>query len=336
MRMGILLAMLAASTAASAMGQAGTPSYHVAAPIAGPDGGWDYARVDPIHHRLYVARSNAVTVIDLDKPAPARSIGDIARGHAAVPFAAGNRLLVTSGGDATVRILDAASGAELHRIAVGKKADAAILDAAGRTAYVMNADSGTISVIDIASATVRKTITVKPALEYAAFAKDGTLFVNDEEANEVEPINVRTGTVGAAIPLGACEGPTGLAYDQAHDRLIASCANGKAAIVDAGRRRLSALVDIGSGADAVILDEARHLAFIPCGRDGVLDILSLAGPKVTRVGRVRTETGARTGALDPRTGAIYLPTAKYAPAAAPGARPQAVPGSFHVVVVRPG
>jgi hypothetical protein len=49
--------------------------------------------------------------------------------------------------------------------------------------------------------------------------------------------------------------------------------------------------------------------------------------------RVPTEIGARTGALDPATGMIYLPTARFGPPPAGGGRPPALPGSFHILVV---
>jgi len=52
------------------------------------------------------------------------------------------------------------------------------------------------------------------------------------------------------------------------------------------------------------------------------------------VGRVKTEVGARTGALDPETGDIYLPTARFAPVAQPGGKRAPVPGSFHILVVK--
>ena len=51
---------------------------------------------------------------------------------------------------------------------------------------------------------------------------------------------------------------------------------------------------------------------------------------------VKTELGARTGAVDPKTGKVYLPTASYGPPTTPGGRPAIVPGSFHIVVVSPG
>ena len=332
MRRQSLLALLAAAATPLAVAATPAPTYTAGPSIAGPDGSWDYARADDDGKHVYVARSNAVTVIDVATGAVS-SLGNVQRGHAVVPLS-GGKLLVTSGTDGTVRLFDTNSGTETATIPVGKKPDAAILDATKTHAYIMNADSGTVSVIDLASAKVTKTITVKPALEYAAFGSDGTLFINNEDANEIDTVDVVRGVAGKTIALPGCKAPTGLGFDKARNRLIASCANGKAAIVDARKRQLTALVDIGSGPDAVIMDEARDLAFIPCGRDGVLDILSLSGATVTHIGVVKTEVGARTGALNPKTGSIYLPTAKFGPPAAGGGRSAMLPGSFHVLVLK--
>ena len=179
-----------------------------------------------------------------------------------------------------------------------------------------------------------RTISVVPGLEFAAIS-GRTLFINNEDRNEIEVVDLDKGVTGAPIKLTGCEEPSGLALDAVHGRLISACANGTAAVTDVASRRLSQLVAIGHGPDAVILDAARSLAFIPAGKDGVLDVLDLSdAKKVTHKAAIRTGVGARTGALDPLTGAIYLPTAKLAPAAA-GARPRVVPGSFHVLVVKP-
>ena len=329
------LAFLALAT--SLAGAAPPPPHTVASSIPGPDGtGWDYARVDSATHRLYVAHGDAVTVIDLAHGRASSSIGAVSRAHAVLPIPGTTTLLVTSGRDGTVRLLDARDGRETARLAVGENPDAAIWDSATRRALVMNAQGGSVSVVDVAAARVERTIPVKPALEYAAVGPGGALFVNDEDANEIEVVDLRTGKTGTPIPLTGCEAPSGLGYDTASGRLISACANGKAAIVDARRRRLVGLVDIGRGPDAVIIDEARRLAFIPCGREGTLEVLSLDGPAgVRRIETVRTAVGARTGALDPSDGAVYLPIAEFGPPATAGGRPVAKPGTFHVLVVRP-
>ena len=327
--------LLAAALALTATTPSTAPQYVVTGSIAGPDGGWDYARVDPDARRLYVARTDAVTVVDLDKASTIASWGPIVRGHAVVPLP-GQRLLVTSGNDASVRFLDATDGHQLASVAVDKKPDAAIYDPATKRAFVMNATTGSISILDTVAMRVTGTIQVKPALEYAVLGKDGTLFVNDEDANEVEVIDLVHAKVLAPIAMPGCEGATGLGYDLRGNRLIGACGNGKAIVIDVTHRKVVASIDTGKGADAVIIDEARHLAFIPCGSDGVLDILTLDRAQVARAARVTTEVGARTGALDPKTGAVYLPTARFAPPVAGARRGAALPGSFHILKIVPG
>ncbi len=333
----LLLSALLAASALPLIAATPVPSYRLAENIPGPDGaGWDYARVDAGGVHLFVAHGDAVTEVDLAKGGKVRSIGHVEHAHAVVPIAGTTMLLVTSGNDSTVRLIDTATDQELASLNVEDDPDAAILDPATGHALVMNSHAGSVSEIDVHAKRVVRTIQVKPALEYAAIGPTRTLFINNEDENEIDTVDLATGKRSASIALTGCEGPTGMAYDAKTRRIISSCANGKAAIVDARLRKLVATLDIGRGPDAVIVDAKRRLAFIPCGRDGVLEILSLDAPGgVKRVTTVKTEVGARTGALDEKTGAIYLPTANFGPPPAPGKRPPALPGTFHIIVVRP-
>jgi YVTN family beta-propeller protein len=334
-KMSSLLASLCCFATATILQAAPAPRYVLSAPIAGPDdGGWDYAHVDPATNRLFVARGTSVTLVELSGHYAARAIGMVDHGHAVVPLP-GGKLLVTSGHDDSVRILDQQDGHELARIAVGSDPDAAFYDANSGRAVVMNAKAGSLSVIDPGTGKVSATIMIKPALEYGVMGPRGLMFVNDEDANEIEVVDLAKGKVMTPIAMPGCEGPSGLAYDARGDHLISACANGKASVVDAAKRHQIALLEIGKGPDAVILDEKRRLAFIPCGRDGILDVLSLDGANgVSVAAKVATEVGARTGTLDPRDGTLYLPTAKLGPPATPRGRPRPLPGTFHLVVVK--
>jgi DNA-binding beta-propeller fold protein YncE len=326
-----LLALLAVPVPAVA-GPA--PHYGVTGSIAGPDGGWDLLAVDAAGRRLFIARTANVTVVALRGAHRVSSLGAVDRGHAAVPIPRRGLLLVTSGNDGRARVYDTARGGLVADIAVGRKPDAAIWDERLAAVLVMNAQDGTLSVVDPARGTVTRTIRLAPGLELPALDEHGILFVNNEESNLIHVIDPATGTVRDPIPLAGCEGPTGLGYDRRGHRLIAACSNGKAAVVDTVTGRLVQLLDIGRGPDGVAIDEGRGVAFIPCGRDGELDVIPLRGGGPLAVAeRVRTEAGARTVALDPVTGALYLPTARFGPPPAGGGRPPMLPGSFHVLIV---
>lgn len=327
--------MIAGLTAAALPAAAAVPSYAVATSIPMPDGGWDYASFDPATREVLVARGDSVTAVDIARGEPARNFGSIAHGHAALPLPSG-RLAVTSGKDDTLRLFDLHDGKQLASVAVGEDPDAAIFDPRTGDVLVMDAHDGTVAVVDPKAAKVVRKIFLKPGLEYAVVDKSGALFVNNEDLNRIDVADPVTGVVAAPIALTGCEGPSGLAYDARTDRLIAACANGKAAVVDARRRMLIGLLDIGKGPDAVLLDSARRLAFIPCGRDGTLIQIGLDGAQGPHVvATIRTEAGARTGAIDPTDGTIYLPTARFAPPPAAGGRPVAIPGTTHLVVVKP-
>lgn len=305
--------------------------------IAGPDGGaWDYASVDAAAGRVYVARSTSVTSFDLTGKSAPQALGTFSHGHGVLPIPGTNHLLVSSGDDESVRVLDSASGTQLARIAVGKDPDAEVIDALNHRVFVMNAKDGTVSVIDLKTNAVEKTIALKPGLEFGAIGSDGTLFINNEDENEMELVDTTSLRAKGAMKLTGCEGPSGLAYDKATDQLIAACANKKVAVVKAHSRQLARLLPTGEGPDAVILDATRRRAYVPCGKSGELTVLSLDGAQGARVtGTIKTALNARTGALDPQTGKVYLPTADLAPPAPGQHRGSPIPGSFRLVVVQP-
>ena len=329
-----LLLTLAAGAVISA---APAPHYTIDRAIAGPDGGWDYAQVDPTTHRVYVAHGDVVTEIDPLHGDAVRSFGAIMKAHAVVPIPGGTTLLVTSGRDDSVRLFDLRDGSERAKIAVGSDPDAAFYDAARQRAVVMNAKAGTVSLIDVANAKVTGTIVLKPGLEFGVLGANDTLYVNNEDENEIETANLTSGKAGKAIALPGCTGPTGLGFDAKTGYLLSACANGKAALVNAKTGKLVTLISIGLRPDAVIIDTARRLAFIPCGKDGVLSAITLDAALGSMVATtIKTEIGARTGALDPSSGALYLPTARFDPPAKAGGRPVPIAGSFHIVVIRRG
>jgi DNA-binding beta-propeller fold protein YncE len=326
---GVVLAIAAPASAAERAG------YTLTASIPGSDGFWDIASWDPARHLVLVAHGADVLVVD---PAvgSVRAIATIARGHSALAVPGTGKALVTSGGDNSVRILDLASGEELARIAVGANPDASVVTADGSRAFTMNAGDGTVSLIDLKTDAETGRIALKPGLEFAALISPTELAVNNEDESEIELANLAIGKADGTIALTGCTGPTGLAYAPERHLAISACANGKAALVDMKSRKLVRLVDIGTGPDTALWDPKRQRFIIPCGRSGTLSVIDL-GKRGNEPGvsQSPSEMGARTGAIDPATGRIFRPTARFGPGE-PGKRPPLVPGTFHVLVMAPG
>lgn len=333
----LITAALAASAAAaltSAAQAAPAPNYQVVAKIAGPDGPWDYIRVDAAHDRLLLPRGSSVMAVDLASHKVTTGLAPGGRQHIALPLDGGREFLVTNGASDTAVFADAATGAAVASVPTGKGPDAAMVDPKSGLVLVMGHAGGDVTLIDPKTHKAVGTVAVGGALEEAAADGSGRAFVNIENKNEIAVIDIAARKVTGHWPLKGCDGPTGLAYDPQDHLLVAAC-DGTTVLVRTSDGRVVQTLPTGRGADGAAYDARRHLAFVPAGRDGTLSVIAFDKGRGRIAQTTPTQRGARTLAEDERTGRVYLPTAQYAPAAAPGGRPTPVPGAFQVLVVAP-
>jgi DNA-binding beta-propeller fold protein YncE len=300
--------------------------------IAGPDGGWDLLSVDANHRRLLVARSDGVMAVDLATGAVTPRFVPGARLHAVLAVPGSGLGLATSGQADAAILFDTGSGAVRAEVPTGANPDAAIYDPASRLVWVMNAKDGTASVIDPRAAKVVATVMIGGGLELPALDGRGHLFVNVEDKNELAEIDLKTRRVMRRIALTGCDSPTGLAYLPS-GYLLSACANKVATLVRASTGKLEGTLAIGARPDGAFYDPVRRRAYVPAGGEGNLTVIDARGPRPRVVATVPTQTGARTGAVDPATGRVYRPTARFGPPAAPGQRGKMVPGSFEILVI---
>ena len=321
---------LAGFVLAAGAAQAAGTGYHVVDRVAGPDGRWDYIRVDARNNRVLLTKGASVMAIDLATKAVS-SFGQGTSLHDALPVNDGSEVLVTHGGTATAVFYDG-KGTQVASVATGKGPDAAAIDAKTGMVLVMDHQGGQVTLVDPKAHKVTGTIDIGGALEAAATDGTGRAYVNVEDKNEIAVVDLAAKTVVAHWPLAGCDGPTGIAYDAADKLLIAAC-DGATVLVNINGGKVVQTLATGKGADGVVFDPRQKLAFVPAGQAGTLAVIAIKAGKGTIVDTIPTQVSARTIALDERTGRLYLPAAKYGPPATPGGRPSLAPGSFEVLVV---
>jgi DNA-binding beta-propeller fold protein YncE len=272
----------------------------------------DYASIDPVSRRLYVARGFGVTAVDLDTEQTIRELVAGKHVHAVIALPDG-RALSTNGDSNTATLFDGKTGKILAQIATGNDPDAAAFDSSSGLVFVMDAKDADATLIDpLAGKPVgRLPLGGKP--EFAVADGHGRLFVNLEDQGKMAVIDTAGRKVVGAHALPGCERPGALGIDTESGVLVAACANRTAiAIRAADGKVLAPHLPIDRKPDAVIFDAANKSFYIPCGRDGTLAVISeSSGEVLTVLDNVPTAVGAHTGALDSRTGRLYLPTADY-------------------------
>jgi len=197
---------------------------------------------------------------------------------------------------------------------------------------VMDGKGGDITLIDPKTASSPGRIAVDGQLERAAVDGHGKVFVNVQDKREIAVVDIAGRKVVARYPLTGCARPSGLALNPSTGLLVVACANKKALAVQSKDGAIAATLTIGERADGAIYDPVRDLFFIPCG-EGNLAVISAKSGTPAVIGTVPTANGARTAALDSKTGKIYLPTADFTPPAEGQKRHKVVPGTFRVLVV---
>jgi DNA-binding beta-propeller fold protein YncE len=319
---------------------AGDPGLHVIKTYKlGGAGGWDYLEIDSDSHRLFISRSTHVIVIDADSGKPVGDILDTPGVHGIALANDLGRGFTSNGSEGTVSIFDLKTLKPISKVqSVGENPDAILFDPATKRVFTFNGRSHNSTAIDAASGSIVGKIELGGKPEFGVSTGEGELFVNLEDKSELLALDPKELKVKSRWPLTPCESPSGLAMDKKNRRLYVGCDNKMMAVVNAETGKVITTLPIGDGVDADRFDPGTKLAFASCG-EGVLTVIKEDSPdKFTVAQNLKTERGARTMALDPKTHQIYLVTAKFGPppaatAAQPHPRPSILPDTFEVLVV---
>jgi hypothetical protein len=347
MAMGrVFLVACFASTFLCSVGRtkAETPSYSVTGHLSGTGSSWDYAVIDPASARLYLAQAG-VTAVDLatDKVTSGFVTGKISHG---VALLGDGTVAVDDSQTKVITVFDGRSGKIVSTIPTAgvnpvnglHALDALVLEPKTGLLIAINGESGLLVLVDVKGARVAGTISVGGHPEFAAADGTGKLFmnVNRGKSSEIATVDVALRAVVKHLTLGGCEGATGLAYDETEKLVMSVCDNGLLKVLDVKSGRVAANIAVGRGADAVMFDSKRRLAFVASGDDGTLSVVSIKSANdIAVVQTLTTQVGTRLGAVDIGSGRVYLPSAKFGPPKPPIPYPAVVPGTFEFLVVSP-
>lgn len=330
------LSLTAAAAPCAAQPPVSAPGYHIVDRIPLTDGWWDYASFDPEHRRLYVTRGNGVFKLDVDTGLMDNRFVPGSEGRAVLAIPGTDLALTTMAGYSSAIIFSGEDGKVSKMIGLRQASDSMVWEPLAKRVWAMGGH-GEASLIDPVSLTVtdRVELVDDEPLEFSATDGRGRVFVNAPESGSVIAVDALQRKVIGRWKMKDCEDPTGMAYSADSDVVLSVCANGMLKVLDARTGAELHSVPVGKGADSVIYDKVRKRAFIPSAFDGLVTIVSVKGRNDVRVlEQVRAQIGTRTGAIDPKTGTLYLPAARFGPINKLG-WPEALPGTVEMLVLEP-
>jgi DNA-binding beta-propeller fold protein YncE len=307
----------------------------------GGDGGFDYVNVDVENRRLYIARTGKtprINVYDLDTLEP---VGEVmtANAHGAVIDAKTNHGFATT---KPITMFDTKTLATIKTIEVQGNPDGALFDPSSQRAYILSHASPHVTAIDTKDGSIVKTFDIGGMPEQAAADGKGHLYIDVEDKDNIAVVDTKTFDVTAHYDVAGKGGTcAGLAMDTKNRILFAACRNpANMVILNADNGNVITTLPIGMGTDGASFNPNTMEAFSSNGMEGTLSIIKENSPSNFVVEQtLPTLPGARTSALDTKTGHIILIAAAFGPPtppAQPGGRAgrgAIIPDSFTILLV---
>src|ERR1700674_780201 len=319
-------------------------SYHLLkkVPLAAAPGGtedFDYITVDSAARRVYVSHGTEVVVLNADDYTVVGTIGGLQRCHGVVVVKGLGKGYITDGEGQKVVIFDLKTLKVTGEVKTDRPdTDSIIYDPASKYIFTFNGNSHNSTVIDPVKAAVVKNIDLVGAVEFPAVDGKGMLYDNNEDKNDVVAIDTHTLEITARWP-GAPEGQAvALAIDAKNRRLFSAGRNPQFLVMmDADNGKVIQSFPIPAGVYRTVFEPAAGMLFVST-REGMIHIFHEDSPdKLSEVETVKTEYGAKTMQIDPKTHNLFLSTSDFDPPAAPTEKQphpiaRAKPGNFRVLV----
>jgi len=240
-------------------------------------------------------------------------------------------------------MFDSKNTSTLKSITVDGNPDGLTLDAPAHRVYVLSHSAPNITAINTTDGSIAGTVNFDAAVEETASDGKGHLYVALEDKDAIGVVDAKTLTVTARYPMAGQGGTcAGLAIDPRTRVLFVACRNPTVMVMmNADTGAALGTLPIGAQNDGVLFNPARKEALAATG-DGHLSVIKEEGENKFSVEQtLDTLPGARTIALDSKTGHIFLMTADYgpvppdAPPPPPGriARGPMLPGSFKIIEI---
>jgi YVTN family beta-propeller protein len=289
---------------------------------------------------MYFTEGTTVHVVNADTGEKVGEItGDWKRVHGVALVPELNKGFITDGDAAAVIVFDLKTLKVTNTIKAEEDADWILYDNASKKIFVFNGSEKTSTVIDPVKETVIKSIPLGGSPEQAYADGKGMIYDTLQSSNEIVAIDTKELVIKSRFPVAPAGAPTSITMDRKTRRLFVGGRNPKMLVMmdaDTGKV-IGEPFPIGDRVDANVFDAETNMV-AAATREGTLHIFHEDSPsKLSEVETIKTQFGAKTMGLDPKTHKLFLTTSDFGPAPAPtekqpNPQPVATPGTFRLLI----
>jgi DNA-binding beta-propeller fold protein YncE len=278
-------------------------------PLPRVEGRIDHLAFDPEGQKLFVAAlgNNTVEVLDVGAGTHLETLAGFREPQGIAVASDAKVVAIANGQGEGLQFIAAADYRPGKAVKLGDDADNVRYDREAKTLYVGYGD-GAVAAVAPADGRVLGRVPVAGHPESFQLESSGPrIFVNVPSARQIAVIDRQAMKVTATWPVATAGANYPMALDDSGHRLFVGCRRpAKVLVYDTQTGKEIGAADIVGDTDDLFYDAAVKRLYV-IGGEGFIDVLDAKTPaSLSRVARVSTAAGARTGLFVPALHRLFL------------------------------
>jgi hypothetical protein len=276
--------------------------------LKGPVGGLDHLAVDARRGRLFVANTanDTLDVVDLKAGKLLAQVPGQGRPRGVDYSPDVDRVFVGCGTGGVCNVLDGQDFRLIKGVALGDDADNVRYNPRTRRIYFVHGDTE-LAVINAEDFTLLRPIALPKSLGALRLESSRPRLYVNAKGGQVVAIDTDKDEVIGRYPVAPAGVNAALAIDEADRRLFVGCRQPATLVVmDSDTGAIVARLPIPGDVDDLSFDAHRGIVYASCGAGAIAVVRKLDADRYESLGTVATVPGARTSALNPEDGRLYL------------------------------
>ena len=276
--------------------------------LSGVNGRIDHFSADTKGQRLFMGAlgNHTVEVMDVQGGKRLHTIPDLAEPQGLYYDPSTNHLFVACARDGTTKVFDGSTFQLLETVKFSGDADNIRYDARNKRVIVGYGD-GALGFLD-SNGKKAGEIPLDAHPESFQLEKSGTrVFVNVPDQKEIQVADLAKKALIAKWAVTSALKNYPMALDESHHPLLIGCRTpAKMLVIDTETGKQTASIDIVGDTDDLFYDAAKSRVYV-IGGGGFVDVFDQKGPDhYTRIERLATAPGARTGFFAPDWNKLFV------------------------------